>query len=398
MNEQGDRIRLYQPIAYSSGRTLNVNNPTSSFLGGGGGNGSAAVPPTFCGQCGSVMQQLVQLHVPKTNVTYQIRGCNRAVCVNTIFNNSSSNSSQHEDDKEQKYGSSSLFNVGGGGVFQCWKMDTNMIMSKSSTKPNEQDSNGALPASKVTDQGDNQQIDNNDDNDWAVDSDDGNNKDDDDDDDDNEYLEQQIAALELRAKLKQPEEGDSRDFVSKSAKQNSKKISNNNNKSNQLDNGFPVFEIHSLLEPPGKKHQNDNKEDYDDEEDYDEEDMIGSTVTGGSSDAKIQQMLAKYMAEEEDEDILRALRGSSGNGGCTVAAAGGGGGGNTKIRGEKDERLKPSDRALLTFTDRIKRSPRQVLRYAPGGVPLWSLYVLLLLLLTVSVVCCLLQVLVDIIC
>ena len=40
---------------------------------------------------------------------------------------------------------------------------------------------------------------------------------------------------------------------------------------------------------------------------------------------------------------------------------------------EVDEDLTEEEMALLRFSDRIKRSPRQVLRYARGGEPLWSM-------------------------
>ena len=87
-----------------------------------------------------------------------------------------------------------------------------------------------------------------------------------------------------------------------------------------------------------------------------EEDDVGLSA----SDDKIRNMLARYMAEEEDEDILAALQGSTG--------AGGGGG-----MGEEDERLSEEERLLLGFQDRVRRVPRQILRYARGGQPLWSI-------------------------
>jgi len=111
---------------------------------------------------------------------------------------------------------------------------------------------------------------------------------------------------------------------------------------------LPCYELSALQEPGGRR-----TEGMDDDD-------VG--LSGGDKDDKIQQMLARYMAEEEDEDILSALRGANG-------AVNGGGGG----RGERDERLSAEDRALLTFSDRLKRSPRQVLRYAHGGAPLWSM-------------------------
>jgi len=83
-----------------------------------------------------------------------------------------------------------------------------------------------------------------------------------------------------------------------------------------------------------------------------DEDDVGM-ATG--SDAKIQAMLARYMAEEDDEEILSSIRGSVGGGGT-----------------EKDEKMPEDDRAMLTFTDRVKRVPRQVLRCAKDGTPIWS--------------------------
>ena len=87
-----------------------------------------------------------------------------------------------------------------------------------------------------------------------------------------------------------------------------------------------------------------------------DEDDVGLS----ESDEKIRNMLARYMAEEDDEDILAALGGTS---------LGGGGGNN----GEEDERLSEEDRVLRTFQDRQKRASRQVIRYASGGKPLWSI-------------------------
>jgi len=81
------------------------------------------------------------------------------------------------------------------------------------------------------------------------------------------------------------------------------------------------------------------------------------------SDEKIRNMLARYMAEEDDEFILSALGGGGG----------GGGGGNNNSSAEQDERLSDDDRILRSFQDRQRRVPRQVIRYAPGGKPLWSI-------------------------
>jgi pre-rRNA-processing protein TSR4 len=112
---------------------------------------------------------------------------------------------------------------------------------------------------------------------------------------------------------------------------------------------FPCYLLHSLQEPAAIRSAGMDEDD------------VGISGT----DDKIQKMLARYMAEEEDVDLLAALRDSSGGGT--------GFGGGSEGRGEKDERLSAADRALLTYLDRLKRSPRQVLRYAYGGAPLWSM-------------------------
>ena len=109
--------------------------------------------------------------------------------------------------------------------------------------------------------------------------------------------------------------------------------------------GFSCYEIAAQREPSVVKIKDEDDDD------------VG--ISGGASDAKIRTMLARYMEEEDDQEILMALGGGN--------ASGGGGSGR-----EKDERLSAENRALLTFTDRIKRAPRQVVRYAKGGEPLWS--------------------------
>jgi pre-rRNA-processing protein TSR4 len=84
-----------------------------------------------------------------------------------------------------------------------------------------------------------------------------------------------------------------------------------------------------------------------------EDDDVGLST----DDEKIRNMLARYMAEEEDENILAALRGR--DIGVDI--------------GEEDERLTEESRLFRGFQDRLHRVPRQVVRYAPGGTPLWSI-------------------------
>jgi pre-rRNA-processing protein TSR4 len=164
-----------------------------------------------------------------------------------------------------------------------------------------------------------------DDNDWGVE---------DGDDDNMENMEAMLQDMEVSgpkgmgAKKKAP-----------------KKASSSNSPADLNVPRFTCYEIRATQEPGARKVTAQSLDDDD----------VGIAAAG--SDAKIQQMLARYMAEEDDEEILSALRGS----------AGGGGNGT-----EKDERLPEEDRVMLAFNDRVKRSPRQVLRYAKNGTPIWS--------------------------
>lgn len=332
-NEEGERVRLYQPIAYSSGRSFSPSDPTASYIGGGHLLTSSVLSQAaFCANCHEPLDRLVQLHVPQTTTTYQVLGCNRAKCVNALF-------AQHNNNHHQK------FNLGGGGVIQCHRVDTPEPETTTEvTVPKTVDKQNELTAAHIEET-----------NDWLMDSDDDGDFGDDNSNGDLKDLEEQVAALEMKEPTLTKSKISSK--TSNQKKSNSKKSSSNNQ-----NNGLPCFELHSLLEPPGKHRSSTN-----DGEDDDDDDSIIGGIGNSKDDAKIQQMLAKYMAEEDDADILTALQGTMG---------GGGGGGNTNNKSrEKDERLKAADRALYAFTDRIKRSPRQVLRYASGGVPLWSMYV-----------------------
>lgn len=287
-NENGEAVRLYQPILY--GKKPSQKDPTCSFIGGSSSNS------ILCSICRDPLHLLVQLYIPgsssNNNRTLQIFCCNRATCTDALF----------VPKEKGKL-------VDGSGVVVCKRFVTDesqVTIKKESAKMDEWD---ALE-----------------DNDWTV-TEGG---------DEMQSLEAKLAEMETnQAKPK--------------AVVVSEKVTENKTEGNlpvTSSNSFPCFSIHSQQEPPAMRAIED-------------EDDVGMT----GSDDKIQKMLEKYMMEEDDEEILTALRGSTGS------SNGAGGGG----RGEKDERLSAADRALLTFSDRLKRSPRQVLRYAYDGVPLWSM-------------------------
>jgi len=178
---------------------------------------------------------------------------------------------------------------------------------------------------------------------WYDDNDDGNNSDDDwgtgGDDDEKVNLENAVAAME--GKL---DDGGAIVMAPSTKLANKSKPSSSLSADEALRNAFGCYLLTKKMEPASSKSY------------MEDEDDVGLS----NDDEKIRNMLARYMAEEEDEDILAALGGTS---------MGGGGGNN----GEEDERLSEEDRVLRGFQDRQKRAPRQVIRYASGGKPLWSI-------------------------
>jgi hypothetical protein len=178
---------------------------------------------------------------------------------------------------------------------------------------------------------------------WYDDNDDGNNSDDDDwgtggDDDGKVNLENAVAAMERKL-----DDGGAI-VMTPSNKSASKAKPSSLSADEALRNAFGCYLLTKQMEPASSKYF------------LEDEDDVGLS----KDDEKIRNMLARYMAEEEDEDILAALGGTS---------LGGGGGNN----GEEDERLSEEDRVLRGFQDRQKRAPRQVIRCASGGKPLWSI-------------------------
>lgn len=105
---------------------------------------------------------------------------------------------------------------------------------------------------------------------------------------------------------------------------------------------LPVMVLHSMQEPPSRTVSADPRD-------------VG---LHGTSNRKVEEMLARYLENEEDQDIVQMLKGT--------ASTGAGG-------QEPDKDLTEDEMALLKFSDRIKRAPRQVIRYAYGGEPLWSM-------------------------
>ena len=315
-NAKGECVRVFHPIMY--GRKPRQADRTCSFIGG-----KSVTNEINCASCQEPLQLLLQHFVPKAPLasgdsfqeevavkdrTLQVFACNSAACINGLFA------------KQDDY--LSPLNFGGDGVVVCRRaVDASL------------DSSPIDEVKQDVSMGNEDPAENNDinENDWEVDIATT-------DDSTMEDLESKLASMET-----------AKNVVSTSGKstQSPVIISKKPDKA-KTSSLHPCYELHSMNEPASKRGG----------EAIDEDDVGCS-----GSDNKIQKMLARYMAEEEDEDILAALRAS-------VRGSNGGGCGG---RGERDERMSAEDRALLAFSDRLKRSPQQVMRYAYGGTPMWSM-------------------------
>jgi hypothetical protein len=294
-SSEGEPVRLYQPIVY--GRKPAQDDLACSYVGGE----TAAAEPPACQSCQEPLRLLVQIYVPKfpvadqgepKNRTMQVFACNRAACINKLF-------------QEQQ------FCYGGGGVVVCRRV------TMAPTVPKKIDTASAPKPQPPRATAENTA------NEWDMDAVDDSGMDD---------LERKLAAMET-----------AKPSIAKKTKAPAL-----TKKPTKKPNTFPCFLMSTFNEPPTLR-----------DEGLDDDDV---GFSGTTDSRKIQQMLARYMSEEEDEGILAALKGT----------ASGGDGGSSR-GGERDERLSPQDRALLTYSDRLKRSPRQVVRYALGGCPLWSM-------------------------
>ena len=192
-------------------------------------------------------------------------------------------------------------------------------------------------------------------------------------------LESQLAAIEAQS----IHDGtlSTSSSVQQSTKKNTKPNNSNSTRREQpSDDGFPCFMLHGLQEPPAipttyHHHHDDDAMTLQDE--------VGLSGNSKNDQQKIQLMLQQYMEEmEDDTDLLHLLQQQHHSTSSPSLQYHG----TSKQKepqqhrsGERDERLSDLDRALFTYTDRLKRIPRQVMRHAGGGghtsVPIWSMYV-----------------------
>ncbi|KAL3908903.1 MAG: hypothetical protein SGARI_002851 [Bacillariaceae sp.] len=301
-DETGEPVKLFLPVQAPPRKTN--TSPKESHIGGHCFLQEGETPS--CENCHDKMFLMVQLQVKKADN----RDSDRYLCMFAC----------PKEDCFRRLLFDKGFSSGGQGLVKCIVRS----LPKEDPKPKP-----ALVAPPIK-------------NSWAADNEWGMDETDDDGtatDTTNTALEQAVAAMEdkldangaLASKAK-----------TSATKYNNKKSTNNNTENEALQNGFGCYILKEENEPMPARPML-------------EDDDVGM----GESDEKIRNMLARYMAEEEDEDILAALSGGT--------EMNGGG------KGEEDERLSEEDRILRGFQDRLRRVPRQVVRYARGGRPLWSI-------------------------
>jgi pre-rRNA-processing protein TSR4 len=299
VNEYGQAVQLYVPAKGPARRTN--TDALDSHIGGMAHQRESPV----CSVCQDSMRLLVQLRLPNTLTSEGSKvdrmlfvfACPRASCFEKVQFVEGFASGVEQS------------------VMSCQTVETPVVVVKAPEVPV-----APTKSSWYTDDGD--EDDEDDDNDWGG-------------TENLAGLEEAMSAMEQNLK-----DGALPKHAKKSDTKTPPTQTAQGDESTKNANSFPCFVLSNQMEPPAPNPVMD-------------QDDVGMSA----SDDKIRNMLARYMATEEDEDILSALKGTAVGGGI----------------GEEDERLTEKERLLLGFQDRLRRVPRQVVRYAKGGAPLWSI-------------------------
>ena len=325
VNDRGESVLLLEPISKKPNKSQSstASDAKTSFIGGtpvyySDDVNLSSLSRPLCSHCNKTMYLVLQMYAPLDDInldrTMYVFACNSAACINYGFSESPDGNNR--------------FNVGGNGVIRCIRSQSRQDIPSSATP--------AVASEKKTDApnwdddigwGEEEE-----DVDWGANNEDECMND----------IEAMLAKLETN-------EG----------KSNTKEKTKNTSDKDTVDSSaaesssFPKFDLDCYDEPSINQSKGNDDFDSDDEDDYE---------TKGDA---VQKLLSKYLMEEEDESILSAIKGndlsksSSQNGGD----------------GEKYEKLPAEDRAFLAFTNRVKHAPKQSVRYAFDGVPLWSRFV-----------------------
>ena len=400
LGESGEAVLLFSPS--SEKRTAGLqsaassrDDSSSSFIGGrpsyfasdallrahleGSKGGS------FCSICNAPMHLIAQINAPVDGLdrTLYVFGCNSAKCWKEAGASASETEGMMKD--ENKDCAESNFILGGAGVLRCLR--SQCVFAEESEASI---SSAALPQSTGVEATINSSCpvihggwkdDDVKESEQEVDLDWENNSwGEEDEMDSMEDLEAMLSACEVKVQEKVSgikERKKSSTETTQKAPMSVDSVGGEQAPEDLHQRAFPKFHL-DIYDEPYVTRAGANVPIFDGDDDDDDDDQIG--VETYESEEKIQKLLSNYLQEEEDQDILSALGGSGkdsgGNGelsGGGNGSSGGGGGGGGRGGGEKYERLPPEERAFLAFTDRIRRSPKQVVRYAYRGTPLWSI-------------------------
>ncbi len=356
-NDDGESVVLYQTIdKFENNKKALVpgiteGDETTAFCSHLGGTskffaGDRNVPNEEefkrCSNCEGPLFQIIQLHapIPSLDRSLYVYGCNNASCIQQLFT------------------STSNFHLGGNGIITCLRSQQPSASTDINQNKNSQNEQPTLK-SKIVEKSSSEWWDDtaNNTDDW-FDGDDewgdcGNNSETKNDATTMEDLEAMLNAMET-----------SNSAETKKKKKNTKKKTMNEQPApaNSIKNKiipkgmFPKLDLEFFEEPyHGSFSKANNFDDDDDDVDMSNEEDNG----------KINFLLSKYLKEEEDEELVRLIQ----TGACAPTSNSNKGGNNE----ERYEKMSQQEIIFQSFTNRMKRAPHQVVRYAYGGIPMWSM-------------------------
>mmetsp|Transcript_20386 Transcript_20386/g.42755 ORF Transcript_20386/g.42755 Transcript_20386/m.42755 type:complete len:501 (-) Transcript_20386:114-1616(-) len=353
-NQDGDPILLLKPKLRPSKSP--AKSPSSSHIGGlpvfheADAEMEYSFENPHCEKCRQIMPLLIQLHAPLDELdrTLYVFGCNRLSC--HTFESGDINEGGGGVGHENSRGKfrPCFGGISGSNSIRClrsqkvWQESIGKVTSENYNIDDEKPTKSNLDDNDWGDDGsDGWGKDCNDDGDWGAGADTTNEVDVSIDD-----LEAMISKCEMQTNA-------SCNKPPKSSFAKKDQCANVLQSTKVRIPAFPMYELEMINEPPSTNQS--NRFDGDDDDDDNDE---------SCDNIDVNNLLSRYMAMEDDEEILSALKGGAKN--YSGQSNGGSGG------GEKYERLPAHERAFLAFSSRVKRAPRQVARYAYGGVPLWS--------------------------
>lgn len=361
---ESDPILLLEPASSKSSKSR--TDPAASYIGGTPSffpNDDVSPPRPLCAICNEEMHLIIQMYAPLDGMdrSLLVFGCNTASCVTQAFQVQGSNSTNNSN--RNVTGENFRFCLGGNGVFKCirsqrkqeqeqqHKREKAAVQEQKMVSTWDDDNGGWGDADDDDDDDAGWGGDTGDDTDWGASEQQDGIENNPKSSSSMDELEAMLAVME--AKDKDEAHSKKREIKSPQQKYNPSNTTRQQNKSEGdqvASNAFPKYDLDVYDEPYISTADVDS----------DDEDIQDTT-----NDKDIQHLLSKYLEEEDDSEIVSAIKG-----GKSAAGGIGSGGG---IGGEQYERLPPEERAFFTFTSRVKRAPKQSARYAYGGVPLWSM-------------------------